>query len=70
MIGYVAILAALPVEVLNVASLDTFPGVLLYVPGGLFELVLPILLISRGFRRAPVSSVRVADGHESSLSTA
>jgi hypothetical protein len=49
-VGYVAILAVLPIELAGVASLDSMPGALLYVPGGLFELFLPILLIARGFR--------------------
>lgn len=56
-IGYIAILAALPIELLNVASLDSFPGMLLYVPGGLFELFLPIVLIARGFRRTDALTV-------------
>lgn len=49
-VGYVAILAALPLQLLTNTSLDTFPGLLLYVPGGLFELLLPVLLLARGFR--------------------
>ncbi len=57
LIGYVAILAALPIELLSIASLGTFPGMLLYVPGGLFELMLPILLITRGFRRHEAAHV-------------
>jgi Domain of unknown function (DUF4386) len=63
-IGYIAILAALPVELLNLASLDTFPGMLLYVPGGLFELVLPVLLIARGFRRTDRPTVHANSGPE------
>lgn len=51
MVGYVAILLAIPSTLLNLATLDAGPGMLLYVPGGLFELILPILLIARGFRR-------------------
>lgn len=50
-VGYIAILAVLPIELLGIASLNSLPGMLLYVPGGLFELLLPILLITRGFRR-------------------
>lgn len=58
--GYIAILAVLPVELFGIASLGTFPGMLLYVPGGLFELLLPILLIARGFRRrAPATPIHV-----------
>ena len=49
-VGYVAILSALPLQLLTTASLDTFPGLLLYVPGALFELLLPLLLLVRGFR--------------------
>lgn len=51
MIGYVVILLALPSELLNIASLESGAGMLFYVPGGLFELLLPILLLARGFRR-------------------
>ncbi len=49
-VGYVAILSALPVQLFTTASLDSFPGLLLYVPGAAFELVLPLLLLARGFR--------------------
>lgn len=52
-VGYVAILAAIPSTLLDVATLDSGPGMLLYVPGGVFEFILPILLIARGFRRVP-----------------
>ncbi|MCZ2857473.1 DUF4386 domain-containing protein [Blastococcus sp. VKM Ac-2987] len=52
-VGYVAILLAIPGTLLDVATLDSGPGMLLYVPGGLFELILPVLLIARGFRRIP-----------------
>lgn len=66
-VGYIAILAALPVETLDIASLDTFPGMLLYVPGGLFELFLPIVLIARGFRRVDPSPGAVVDLHQPAL---
>lgn len=49
-VGYVAILSALPLQLLTSVSLDTVPGLLLYVPGALFELALPLLLLARGFR--------------------
>lgn len=51
-VGYVAILSALPLHVVAGVSLDSFPGLLLYVPGALFELALPLLLLARGFRVA------------------
>ena len=56
-VGYVAILLAIPATLTGIATLDSGMGMVLYVPGGLFELFLPILLIARGFRRpsAPVA---------------
>ena len=51
LVGYVAILLAIPSTLLDIASLDSGPGVILYVPGALFEFLLPVLLIARGFRR-------------------
>lgn len=59
-VGYVAILSALPLQLLTTASLDSFPGLLLYVPGGLFEFILPLLLLTRGFRTT-ADDRRVAD---------
>lgn len=49
-VGYVAITLAAPIDYLGIASLDSPVGMLLYFPGALFELILPILLIVRGFR--------------------
>ncbi len=63
-VGYLAILAAWPVELLNLASLETFPGMLLYVPGGLFELILPVVLIARGLRSPGIRTVPMADEHQ------
>lgn len=50
-IGYVAIAIAVPIELLGIAILDSPAGLLLYLPGAAFELFLPVLLITRGFRR-------------------
>ena len=50
LVGYVAILLAIPSTLLDIASLDSGPGVVLYLPGALFEFLLPVLLIARGFR--------------------
>ncbi len=58
-VGYIAILTVLPTELLNITSLDSLPGMLLYVPGGLFELFLPLLLIARGFRQIPAPTAPV-----------
>lgn len=49
-VGYVAITLAAPIDFFGVASLDSPAGMLLYIPGALFELILPIMLIARGFR--------------------
>lgn len=69
-IGYIAILAARPVDLLTVASLDSLPGMLLYAPGGLFELVLPIVLITRGFRRTDAPTGPAVDEREPTLTAA
>lgn len=69
-VGYIAILAVLPIELTGIASLDTMPGALLYVPGGLFELFLPILLIARGFRRVDQPPVAVAAVREPAVANA
>jgi hypothetical protein len=50
LVGYIAILLAIPSTLLDIASLDSGPGVVLYLPGALFEFLLPVLLIARGFR--------------------
>jgi hypothetical protein len=55
-IGYVAIAATVPSELLDIVSLDSPVGMFLYLPGAAFELILPVLLITRGFR--PVGSDR------------
>ncbi|SEK85223.1 DUF4386 domain-containing protein [Rhodococcus maanshanensis] len=57
LVGYGVLLLAIPAGLLDIATLDSGPGMLMYVPGGLFELILPILLIAKGFRPF---SVRVA----------
>ena len=49
-IGYVAIAATVPSGMLDIVSLDSPAGMLLYLPGAAFELILPVLLITRGFR--------------------
>ena len=60
-------MSALPLTLLTGAPLDSFPGLLLYVPGALFELILPILLLVRGFqntaerRRGAGASAGTAD---------
>lgn len=66
-VGYAAILAALPLQLLTSTSLDTFPGLLLYVPGGLFEFALPVLLLARGFRGPARPADDAPEGHTTLL---
>jgi hypothetical protein len=49
MLGYVALLVGTLAAVGGLADLDAGWGILFLVPGGLFELVFPLLLIARGF---------------------
>lgn len=51
MIGYSAILLAIPSDLLGIVALNSSVGAMFYVPGGAFEVILPILLIARGFCR-------------------
>lgn len=50
--GYAVFLAALPVDLFGLGELDSTLGAAL-IPGGLFEIVLPLLLILRGFTPHP-----------------
>ena len=49
MLGYVALLVGVPAALLGLTDLDAGWGCSSLAPGGLFELVLPFLLIIRGF---------------------
>jgi hypothetical protein len=49
-VGYVSLTLGVPLDLLGVLDLNAGPGLLLVVPGGLFELMfLPVWLIARGF---------------------
>jgi hypothetical protein len=50
-VGYAALLAGVASELLGLSDLDSGAGFAFLVPGGLFELVLPILLLVKGFTR-------------------
>ncbi|MBE1475225.1 DUF4386 family protein [Actinophytocola algeriensis] len=50
-VGYAALLTGVVSELAGVSELDSGPGLAFYVPGGLFELVFPILLLAKGFTR-------------------
>lgn len=58
LVGYAALSAGVPLDLLGVLNMDEGLGQALLVPGGLFELVLmPVWLIAKGF--APVRDVEV-----------
>jgi hypothetical protein len=50
-VGYVALLLAIPTALLGLADVNAGLGMLFLVPGGLFELILPLLLLVRGFQK-------------------
>ena len=57
LVGYVSLTIGVPLDLLGVLDMSAGAGLLLVVPGGLFELVfLPIWLITKGFS-APASAV-------------
>ncbi|MGP3965520.1 DUF4386 domain-containing protein [Nonomuraea sp. 3N208] len=50
LIGYALLLLGVPLDLLGVLDMDAGAGMLLLVPGGLFEvLVLPVWLFAKGF---------------------
>jgi Domain of unknown function (DUF4386) len=49
MLGYVALLVGVPTALFGLTDLDAGWGMLFLAPGGLFELIFPLLLIVRGF---------------------
>ena len=54
LVGYVALTIGVPLDLLGVLDMSAGPGLILVVPGGLFELVfLPAWLIIKGFNTAP-----------------
>ena len=53
LIGYVALTVGVPLDLLGLLDMSAGAGLLLVVPGGLFELVfLPVWLITKGFSAA------------------
>jgi hypothetical protein len=49
MLGYLVLLGGIPTALIGIADLDTGWGMIFLVPGGLFELILPLLLLVKGF---------------------
>ena len=57
LVGYAALTIGVPLDLLGVLDMSAGAGMLLVVPGGLFELVFfPIWLIAKGFRPLPASA--------------
>jgi Domain of unknown function (DUF4386) len=50
MIGYLLLLLGIPSALLGLADLNTGWGMVFFAPGGLFELILPLLLFIKGFQ--------------------
>jgi hypothetical protein len=60
LVGYVSLTIGVPLDLLGVLDMSAGAGLILVVPGGLFELVfLPIWLITKGFRTPQGPGVRV-----------
>ena len=57
LVGYVLLTIGVPLDLLGLLDMSEGAGLLLVVPGGLFELVfLPIWLIAKGFRTSHASA--------------
>jgi hypothetical protein len=56
LIGYAALFVAAVLDAVGLINTAAGPGAAALVPGGLFELILPIWLFARGFR--PIDSAR------------
>ena len=48
-VGYVVLLVGIPTALMGLANINGGWGISFLVPGGLFELILPLLLIAKGF---------------------
>jgi Domain of unknown function (DUF4386) len=51
-VGYVMLLLGIPTALFGFADLNAGWGMVFFVPGGLFELILPLLLFATGFQVA------------------
>jgi hypothetical protein len=55
-IGYAMLLLGVLLNMLGYVDITTGAGMLLYLPGGLFELFLPTWLIFKGFNKSAITS--------------
>ncbi len=56
-IGYVILLLGVMLDMFNIFNINDGAGMLIYLPGGLFELFLPIWLFIKGFNSSAIVSV-------------
>jgi hypothetical protein len=59
--GYALLSTGVWLDLFGYFSMNTGAGMLLYTPGGLFELFLPIWLFIRGFNSKAIASASAAD---------
>lgn len=50
-VGYLALLAGVILSLTGTVSLNSTYGMIFYIPGGIFELILPLWLIFKGFAK-------------------
>ena len=55
-IGYVMLLIGVVLDVFSIFNINDGAGMLIYLPGGLFELFLPIWLFIKGFNSSAIAS--------------
>ena len=53
-VGYLVLLIGIPTALLGLADLNAGWGMVFFIPGGLFELILPLWLFANGFKVARV----------------
>ncbi len=56
-IGYFVLLVGVPLGLLGYVDMDKGAGMTFFLPGGLFELILPIWLIVKGFNPSAIASL-------------
>jgi hypothetical protein len=64
LIGYPVLLAGAALAMFGVTDVQRGTGMLAMLPGGLFELILPIWLLSKGFSRPIALGVKASDPTE------